>query len=503
MDRVLLRGPHNKIPSPLNRKSHRGKHFLIPGTHEMLALLVCIAALFVSGCMIGPDYKRPSVEVPQTFLYEPKEAGETANTTWWNQFNDPVLDRLITEALAHNKNVKIAATNVARAAGILMSTRSALFPQISTNAAASRQYSSKNTVALDPNPFNNFQILGGASWEIDLWGRIRRLKEAAQANVLAGNEARRGVILSLVAEVASSYIQLRALDEQLLIAKSTLKTYDESVKLFELQFKYGQVSQMVLEQARSQYETAATTIPQIENQVVQTENALSLLLGRNPSPIPRGRTVLELAMPVIPAGLPSQLLERRPDILQAEQTLIAANAQIGAAKALYFPTISLTAAAGMASRELADLFRGPSSTWNYAGSIIGPIFTAGNIKGQVNQAEAVQKAALLAYEQAIQNAFADMEGALVSCRKLKEQLTAEQKRVAAYKEYGRLAWLQYNGGYTPYLTVLDSQQQLFPAELSAAQTRAAVFISLANIYKAMGGGWVTEADRMTGGKAKD
>ena len=455
--------------------------------------------------MLGPDYKRPSVEVPQTFLYEPEETGETANTTWWNQFDDPVLDRLIAEALAHNKNVKIAAANVENAAGILMSTRSALFPQISYSAAAARQYSSKNTAspALNPNPFNNFQILGGASWEIDLWGRIRRLKEAAQANVLAGYEARRGVILSLVAEVAASYIQLRALDEQLVISRNTLKTYDESVKLFELQFKYGQISQMVVEQARSQYETAASTIPQIENQIVQTENALSILLGRNPGPIPRGRTVLELAMPVIPAGLPSQLLERRPDILQAEQTLIAANAQIGAAKALYFPTISLTAAAGMASEELADLFLGPSNTWNYAGSIIGPIFTAGNIRGQVNQAEAAQKAALLTYEQAIQNAFADMENALIACRKLKEQLTAEQRRVAAYKEYARLAWLQYNGGYTPYLTVLDAQQQLFPAELSEAQTRAAVFISLANIYKAMGGGWVMEADRMTGWEAKD
>jgi multidrug efflux system outer membrane protein len=240
------------------------------------------------------------------------------------------------------------------------------------------------------------------------------------------------------------------------------------------------------------------TIPQIETQITQTENALSILLGRNPGPIPRGKPVIELVMPQIPAGLPSQLLERRPDILKAEQSLIAANAQIGAAKALYFPTISLTAAAGAASEALSNLFLGPSNTWNYAGSIVGPIFSAGTITGQVKQAEANQKAVLFAYEQAIQNAFVDMENALATYRNLRAQLAAEEKRVAAYKAYVRLAWLQYQGGYTTYLTVLTAQQQLFPAELSTAQARAALFIALANIYKAMGGGWVMEADKKSG-----
>jgi multidrug efflux system outer membrane protein len=314
-------------------------------------------------------------------------------------------------------------------------------------------------------------------------------------------EARRGIVLSLTAEVASTYIQLRALDEQLVIAPDTLNTYKESVRIFELQNKYGQVSGMTVEQARSQYETAASQIPQIEVEIAQTENALCILLGRNPGPLERGLKLTELTMPPVPAGLPSDLLERRPDVLQAEQNLIAANAQIGAAKAQFFPRISLTGNAGWTSEDLSSLFIGPSAAWNYVGSVTGPVFTGGGILGQFRQAEAQQKAALYAYQQAIQNAFADTENALIARRKVQEQLAAEQRKVTAYKEYARLAGLQYNGGYTPYLTVLNAQQQLFPAELSAVQTNASAFISIVNLYKAMGGGWVAKADALT--KAPD
>jgi multidrug efflux system outer membrane protein len=463
------------------------------------AVIFLFVAVAVAGCAVGPDYKRPVIEAPQSFRYESKEVAETANTEWWKQFNDPVLDQLIAEALANNKSVKIAAFNVAQAAGILMTTRSGFYPQVGYGASASRQRLSENGLIVpNQNPYASYSVLGGASWELDLWGRIRRLSESAQASLLATDEARRGIILSLVSQIATAYIQLRALDEQLRIAQRTLKTYEESLKLFELQFKYGLVSLMIVEQARSQYETAAAAIPQIENQIALAENAISILLGRNPGPIPRGRTLAELAMPAVPAGLPSQLLERRPDIRQAEQSLIAANAQIGAAKALYYPTISLTGTLGMLSTELSNLFQGPSGVWSYAGSITGPIFTAGKIKGQVMSAEAGQQATLIAYQQAIQSAFADMENALISRQKLGEQLAAEQRRVAAYREYARLAWLQYNGGYTPYLTVLYAEAQLFPAELNVVQVRATTFTALANIYKAMGGGWVVEADKMTG-----
>jgi multidrug efflux system outer membrane protein len=467
------------------------------------AVIFLFVAVAVAGCAVGPDYKRPVIEAPQSFRYESKEVAETANTEWWKQFNDPVLDQLIAEALANNKSVKIAAFNVAQAAGILMTTRSGFYPQVGYGASASRQRLSENGLIVpNQNPYASYSVLGGASWELDLWGRIRRLSESAQASLLATDEARRGIILSLVSQIATAYIQLRALDEQLRIAQRTLKTYEESLKLFELQFKYGLVSLMIVEQARSQYETAAAAIPQIENQIALAENAISILLGRNPGPIPRGRTLAELAMPAVPAGLPSQLLERRPDIRQAEQSLIAANAQIGAAKALYYPTISLTGTLGMLSTELSNLFQGPSGVWSYAGSITGPIFTAGKIKGQVMSAEAGQQATLIAYQQAIQSAFADMENALISRQKLGEQLAAEQRRVAAYREYARLAWLQYNGGYTPYLTVLYAETQLFPAELNVVQVRATTFVALANIYKAMGGGWVVQADKLTGSVAE-
>jgi multidrug efflux system outer membrane protein len=289
------------------------------------------------------------------------------------------------------------------------------------------------------------------------------------------------------------------LDEQLVIAKRTLATYGESVRLYQLQFKYGQTSQMTVSQAQSQYETAAAQIPQIESQIAQTENALSILLGRNPAPIPRGKSIYDLALPTVPAGVPSALLERRPDLMQAEQSLVAATAEIGAAKALYFPTISLTGAFGSSSSDLSNLFKGPTRAWNYAGQIIGPIFTFGAVSGQVAQAEAAQNAALLNYKLSIQNAFADVDNALVANAKLKDQLAAQERLVAALKDYARLARLQYDGGYTAYSTVLQAEQTLFPAELTLAAVRASVFGSAANIYKAMGGGWVGEADRLTTG----
>jgi multidrug efflux system outer membrane protein len=468
-----------------------------------LLVITCVGAAILAGCMMGPDYTRPKVDAPEAFRFEPKAVADTANTDWWKQFNDPMLDALIAEALANNLNVKIAAANIQQAAGLLTQTRSELFPQVGYSATGERlKVPNTGLVAVIPNypnPQSTYQALLNASWEIDLWGRLRRLSEAALANVLATDDARDGVILSLVASVANDYIQLLGLDEQLAVAKQTLGTYAESVKLFELQFKYGQVSQMNVAQAQSQYENAAAQIPVIESQIAQTENALSILLGRNPGPIARGKALDALALPQVPAGLPSQLLERRPDLMQSEQQLIAANAQIGAAKALYFPTISLTGAFGGASSDLSKLFTGPARVWNYAGQITGPIFTFGAVSGQVAQAEAGQQAALLNYQLSIQNAFADVDNALVANQKLQDQLASQGRLVAALKDYSRLAQLQYTGGYTAYSTVLQAEQSLFPAELTLASVRAQVFASSVNIYKAMGGGWVGNARKTTAG----
>jgi multidrug efflux system outer membrane protein len=385
-----------------------------------------------------------------------------------------------------------------------MQIRSPLFPQIGYGAAATRQRISESGSAMLPdNPYNSYQAISSASWELDLWGRIRRLSESAWADLQATEEARRGVILSLVSATANTYIQLLGLEGQLTISKRSLATYGESVRLFEKQFKYGQVSQMTVEQARTQYETASATIPQIEMQIAQTENALSILLGRNPGSIPRGKTMDEILAPDVPIGLPSDVLANRPDIRQAEQKLIALNAKIGAAKALYFPSISLTGDFGYASTDLSDLFIGRSRLWSYSGSVTGPIFAGGAIYGQVKQAEAARKAALYSYELSIQSAFADVENALIARRKLVEQCRAQERLVKAGKEYARLAQIQYNGGYAPYSTVLQAQQQLFPAELNYAQSRASLLASLVNIYKAMGGGWITEAEKMTMPSRKD
>jgi len=465
--------------------------------------LVAVALLATSlgGCLVGPDYRRPDLELPQSFRYEEDYARDTVNSAWWQEFRDPVLDSLIGEALANNKSVKIAAANVEQAAGVLTQIRAPLFPQVGYGGSAARQaLSESNAIPVPPgvsNPFNALRLFGGVNWEVDLWGRIRRLSESARANLLASEEARRGVILSLVASVAGNYLQLRGLDQQLVIAQRNLAAYAESVKLFELEFRYGQISQLNVEQARTQYETTAATIPQLQSGIVQLENALSILLGRNPSPIARGKAIGALAFPAVPAGLPSQLLQRRPDLRQAEQNLIAATAQIGAAQALYFPSIALTGEYGVESAHLSSLFRGPARVWSFAGSFTGPIFSAGAISGQVEQARAGQKAALIGYQAAVQSAFADVENALIIREKLAGQIQAQDRLVKANQEYERLAKLQYDGGYTPYLTVLSAQQQLFPAELALAQLRASLLISYANLYKAMGGGWVVAAEQIS------
>ena len=469
----------------------------------MKRLFVCASTALLAGCLMGPDYRRPPVVTPGTFQYAAKDAADTADTQWWTQFRDPVLDQLIAEGLAHNSNIAIAVANVEQAAALLTQSRSPLFPQLGYAATGERQRSLEPAFASllrnYPNPSTAYEAALSASWEIDLWGRIRRQSEAALANLLATDEARRGVILSLVASVANSYLQLRGLDAQLQVARKTLSTYGESVRLFELQFKYGQVSKMNVVQAQSQYESAAAQIPLLESQIAQNQNALAVLIGRDPGPIARGKSVDELALPPVPAGLPSALLEQRPDLLQAEQALVAANAQIGAARALYFPVISLTGAFGGASSELSNLFKGSARVWNYSGSLVGPIFTFGAVSGQVAQAEAGQKAALLNYQLAIRNAFADVDNALVANQKLQEQLAAQQRLVVALTEYARLARLQYDGGYTGYSTVLQAEQTLFPAELNLASLRASLFASAVNIYKAMGGGWVNEADKLSGG----
>ena len=476
-------------------------------------------ALLVSGCMMGPNYQRPAVDTPQSWRFEDKEAKDVANTAWWNQFNDPVLNDLIKIAIQENKDLKIAAARVEQFAGFYGTTRAALFPQVGAGASVSRQRISELTgpeislsshgtnddpnnspplfgISVDPN-FSNYEVFLNASWEIDLWGKLRRATEAARAELLATEEARRAVILTLVSSVANSYINLRALDRQLELTKQTAERYKESYDIFKLRFEYGIVSEIEVSQSKSQYEEALANIPFFEKTIALQENALSVLLGRNPGPIPRGNTIDQLILPAVPAGLPSDILVNRPDILQAEQNLISANANIGVAKAQYFPTISLTGLFGWASKDLSDLFGGSARTWSYAVPVTAPIFTAGAIAGQVKSAEAVQQQALLIYQQAIQTAFREVDDSLVDQKRTREQIEALVQQVDALRNYASLAWVRYENGYTSYLEVIDADSRLYSAELTQTQTNGTLFQALVNLYKAMGGGWVTEAEQFT------
>jgi multidrug efflux system outer membrane protein len=375
-----------------------------------------------------------------------------------------------------------------------MQTESALFPQIGYAASGARTLASQNIAnPLPPgaiNPFPGYFLAATLEWQIDFWGRVQRLTESSRAQLYAAIESRRQVLLNLIASVATSYIVLRALDEQLVISKNTLAAYEEELDFFSKQFKYGQTSEMSVAQAQTQVELAASAIPGIEAQIAEQESSLAVLLGSIPKPIPRGKSISQLKAPNVPAELPSEILEARPDVRAAEEILISKNALIGAAKALYFPSISLTAYYGVASDALKNLFQGASKTWNYTGEAIGPILTWGGLEGGVIASEGDAMAALANYQLAIQQAFSEVESALATHEYFREQLKAQIRLVEAASNYVRLSQLQYKGGYSPYFVVLQAQQQLFPSELSLAKIRAQQLIALVNIYQSMGGGWV-------------
>jgi len=467
----------------------------------MRGAIVALAAL-LSSCTVGPDYRRPPVETPPAYRFSQATAQAVADTGWWQGFHDPVLSSLVDEALRNNLDVQIAAARVDAFLGAYVTTRSALFPQVAISPAfpvqAARQRGSRiSTPQVVPGSvsteYSTYQAGLTASWEIDLWGKVRRRTEAARADVWANEEARRGIVLSVAANAAAGYVALRDLDRRLQIAHETERSRFDSLELFRKRFAGGVISQLELAQVTSEYEAAVAAIPNYEAQIARQETALSLLLGRNPGAIARGKAIDELTPIPIPAGLPSELLDRRPDVREAEQQLISANAQIGAAKALYFPSISLTGAFGAVSTALGDLFTGPARTWSFAAGLTAPIFNAGAIAGQVQQAEAGQRLALANYDKTVQAAFGDVEDALIVTQKSREILAAQQRQVTALADYRRLARLRYDNGYTSYIEVLDAERSLFEAQIAYTQQQDVVLTSLIGIYKAMGGGWVDAA----------
>jgi multidrug efflux system outer membrane protein len=447
--------------------------------------------------MVGPDYRRPEVSTPAGWRVGTTEAADISNLAWWEQFRDPALTALVSEALAHNKDLDIATASVEQAFAQYGITRSALFPQVDAAASGSRVRLSENGVPPGQGAFNDYAVSLALSYEVDVWGRVRRATESARAQLLGSEEGRRTVILTLVSAVANGYIDLRALDRQLEIARSTSQSLGEAARLQRIRFEEGAVPESDYRQAESQYRAAAAQVPELERLVARQENFISVLLGRNPGAIARGPAIDELRFPAVPEGLPAELLERRPDIRQAEQNLVAANADIGVAKAAYFPRISLTGILGFESIELSDLFKGSAKAWSFGAGVTLPIFNAGRIKNQVAQAEALQRQALAAYQKSIISGFQDVENALVDRAKFGETRDVQAANVASLQRFRDLAALRYKEGATIYLEVANAEQSLFNAQLAYVATQSQLFQSYANLYKAMGGGWVAEAEKLT------
>ena len=456
-------------------------------------VVACIAAA-LSGCTVGPNYVRPMVDTPPAWRIDYDKAADVANTRWWEQFGDPVLDELIDAALRDNRDLRIAAARVDQFIGALNATGSQLYPQIGYGADATRaRASAVGQPPLPPgaNPyFSLYNVSLGASWQADLFGRVRRQTEAAQAQVYASEQGQRGVVLTLVSGVAASYIVLRSLDRQLEIARSTADNFQRTLRIFELRFKAGMIGKTDLTQIRSQVQQALAAIPAFEQAIAAQENLISILLGRNPGPILRGRAIDQLAAPQIPGDLPATLLQRRPDILQAEYNLVAANANIGAARALYYPNLSLSAALASTATAFGSLLTGPAAAGLIAANLSGPIFTFGAIEGQVASAEAGERLALAAYQQTVLAAFRETNDALSGSQKRTQEFKVQRERVVALREFARLAKLRFDKGVSGYLEVLVAENELFAAEIASVGLQASSYAQIVAVYQAMGGGWV-------------
>ncbi|MEW5736990.1 MAG: efflux transporter outer membrane subunit [Thermodesulfobacteriota bacterium] len=463
-------------------------------TTAALLLFFCCALLFLGpGCTVGPDYRRPQVAAPESWERQEGVSAAPIADVWWEGFGDPKLNDLVGQALAGNQDLLAAQARIEEYKAVLTQAKAGYYPQVSASLSAARERASENGTTAIPKGFSPiadlFQAAGQASWDLDVFGKTRRQVEAARANLAASEEGKLATQLELVGSVVSGYISLAALDRKLLIAKKTAETRKETLRLFTLRRQGGLISEQDLLQARSQYQDAVAQIPGLESSIANQENALCVLLGKNPGPVPRGLPIEKLAAPDVPAGLPSGLLSRRPDLRRAEQNLVAKNADIGAAKAQYFPSLSLTGGFGFASTELSNLFVGPSRTWSYAAGLTQPVFMGGAISGVVAQAEAAYTQTLFSYRKAVIQAFSEVEDALAARKWSAEELAIQAEQMQTLREYARMARLRYDNGVTSYLEVLDADRALFSVELSAVEAKSSSLTSLVNLYQALGGGW--------------
>ncbi len=486
----------------------------------MRVVMLLVAGASLAACAVGPNYRRPAIATPAAYrsVGSPSEAlgasagsGTTARSAkslgdeeWWALFDDPVLQGLIRTALQQNYDVRIAATRVLQAQAQLGITRANEFPTASAGAEAFTERNPKISAAFPAYQANAGEVDLSVMWNLDFWGKYRRETEAARASLLASVWGRRAVVSSVVGEVASDYFQLRELDAALGIAETTLASRRDALRLTRVLAANGSASMLDVRQSEQLVYTAAETIPDLERQDAQEENALSILLGHNPGPIPRGLPLTrELRSPLVPAGLPSELLERRPDILEAEENLVAANAQIGVAKADFFPNISLTATGGFESYALNSLLTAPSEMWNAAGSVTQPIFEAGVLRSGLKLAKAQQQQMLLTYKQTIINAFQQVSNALVAYRKDREFTRQQQLLTDTAEDTDRLSKVLYQHGGASFLQVLASETNYFSAELNLAQAELNERLALVELYQALGGGWGPSTEVVSGQQRPD
>ena len=470
----------------------------IPPTRLPVLALACIAAVAAGGCTLGPAYQRPDVPLPPAWHTAPFDAQDVANTAWWERFGDPQLDRLVAEAIEGNKDLQLAALRVEQFEARLKISRSESYPQATYEASAAHQrYSEERPVLLPAriDPIQDaFQLGTTISWELDLWGRVRSANEAARAELLATEEAQRGVMLTVVANVATSYFQLRALDRQLELALQSLKNRNQALGLAETRYDGGAATRIDVARAQAAVHEVAVAIPDLERQVAQLEHALSILLGRNPGPVDRSRADTP-ALPPVPAGVPSDVLARRPDVVEAEQALIAANARIGIARAEYFPRISLTGMLGLGSDDLGNLLQHSATTGSIGAGLLGTLFSGGRIAGDIRESEAVQRQMVVKYQQAVQAALRDVEDALSFRAKAGEAARRGEEQITALQDVARLSQVRYEGGQASYYEVLDAQRQLYAAEQQQVQRRRDTYVSLVSVYAAMGGGWMVDQQK--------
>lgn len=468
---------------------------------KTLAVTCAFATTLLTSCTFGPLYQRPAVDAPDSYRSDvgPPEAVSFADLTWWEVFRDEALAELINEALKNNYDLRIAASRVEQSRALYGVARADFFPQIGYEGGIGRSHSTSQLSVQVPSgqESNAFKGIFTLAWELDVWGRIRYSTDAAIAELLASEEFRRGIVLSLVADVAQAYFELREFDLELEIARRTTESFQKTLELFSRRFQLGVASKLETARAEAALASTSAVIPNLERFIVAKENQINVLLGRKPGPIPRGAGLTDhMFPPNTPPGLPSQLLERRPDIRQAEQTLIAANARVGVAQANFFPRIGLTSLFGGASADVENVFLNSGNIWTVAGQLSGPLIQGGRLSSLYQSAIAQWDQARLRYEQSVITALREVSNALINQQKLAEVRRDQERAVAALRESVRLSTLRYSGGLAGYFEVIESQQQLFPAENALAQTRRDQLIAVVQLYRALGGGWATYAEQL-------